>query len=460
MEYTRRDFLKMAGLAGGGLMMSSAAATAQEAKKVNPSEEINLALVGIGAEGEVLLNSLVNIPGIRFRAICDIWKPRRIYARGRIKGACGQELKNNMYEDYKELLAKEKDLDAVVIATPDFWHSPQTVDFLKAGVNVYCEKMMSNTIEGARNMVKAARDSGKLLQIGHQRKSNPRYDFVRDVLLRKINLCGRITGANAQWNRAVTKDLEVPAGKAFEITEETLHKYGFENKQKFRNWRWYKGLGGGPISDLGAHQIDIFAHFFGGRPKSVMASGGRDFYNKDWYDDVMCIYEFAKTYQGFPARAFYQVLTTTSVGGYFEQFFGTDGSIKMSENPALTKLFKENGRPDLDEKWTQYEKEGLIVKKDMVMTKTADSRESKPPQEYGFDVKWGQVFDNASKKMIDKPIHMPHLENFFNAIRGKEKLNCDGAHAFEAEAPVYKVNEAVAAGKKLEFTDADFDPYI
>lgn len=442
-QYSRRDFLKVAGLAGGGLMMASASARAQEAKKINPSEEMNVALVGMGAEGEVLLNSLLKIPGIRFRAVCDIWACRRRYARGRILGGVKQELKDHLYEDYKDLIANEKDLDAVVIATPDFWHSPQTVDFLKAGVNVYCEKMMSNTVEGARKMVQAARETGKLLQIGHQRKSNPRYKFVRDVLLRENQLCGRLTGANAQWNRAVTKDLEVPAGKAFEISEETLHKYGYKDKQQFRNWRWYKGLGGGPISDLGAHQIDIFAYMFGGRPKSVLAGGGNSFYKKDWYDDVMCIYEF-DTFQGFPARAFYQVLTTTSVGGYFEQFFGTDGSVKMSENPALTKIFKENGRPDLDEKWGSLVKNGVLVEREQAEVKTADVRESKPPKEYGFDID------------IGKPIHMPHLENFFNAIRGKEKLNCDGEHAFEAEAAVYKVNEAVEAKKMLYFSDEDF----
>lgn len=449
MEYNRRDFLKLAGLAGGGLMMSSSVANAQD-KKVAPSEELNIALVGMGAEGEVLLNSLLKIPGIRFRAVCDIWECRRRYARGRILGATAKagkktDLKDHLYEDYKDLIANEKDLDGVVIATPDFWHAPQTVDFLKAGVNVYCEKMMSNTVEGARSMVRAARETGKLLQIGHQRKSSPRYHYVRDVLLRKLNLCGQITGANAQWNRAVTKDLTVPEGKAFAISDETLQKYGFENKQKFRNWRWYKGLGGGPISDLGAHQIDIFAYMFGGRPKSVMAGGGNDFYKKDWYDDVMCIYEFEKTYQGFPARAFYQVLTTTSVGGYFEQFFGTDGSIKMSENPALTKIFKERGRPELDAKWDKYVADGLLVKKAAVEVKTEDVRESKPPEEYGFEVDFKGKF-----------IHQPHLENFFNAIRGQEKLNCDGEHAFEAEAAVYKVNEAVAAKKMLEFTDEDF----
>lgn len=442
-KYSRRDFLKLAGLAGGGLMMASSSLRAQEAKKVNPSEEINLALVGVGEEGKVLLDSLLKIPGIRFRAVCDIWEYRRRYARGRIKGFTKQEVKDHLYEDYKELLDKEKDLDAVIIATPDFWHSPQTVDFLKAGVNVYCEKMMSNTVEGARAMVRAARESGKLLQIGHQRKSNPRYAFVRDVLLRKHNLCGTLMNANAQWNRAETKDLEFPTGASYEISDEVLHKYGYKDKQQFRNWRWYKGLGGGPISDLGAHQIDIFAYMFGGRPKSVLAGGGCDFYNKDWYDNVMCIYEF-ETYQKKTARAFYQVLTTTAMGGYYEQFMGTEGTIRMSENPSLTKIFMEN-RPEIKGKWAALVNDGtLYEKKSQEEVKIEDARESPPPKEFGFDID------------LNKPIHMPHLENFFNAIRGKEKLNCDGEHAFEAEAAVYKVNEAVAAKKMLYFSDEDF----
>ena len=89
----------------------------------------------------------------------------------------------NGYEDYREMLDKEKGLDAVVIATPDFWHSQHAVDCLRAGQHVYCEKEMSNTLEGARKMVLAARETGKLLQIGHQRRSNPRYLHAYEKLL-------------------------------------------------------------------------------------------------------------------------------------------------------------------------------------------------------------------------------------------------------------------------------------
>ena len=95
------------------------------------------------------------------------------------------------------------------------------------------------------------------------------------------------------------------------------------------------------MSDLGAHQIDIFNWWLGTTPKSVIASGGLDYYkNHDWYDNAMVIYEYPLA-QGV-ARAFYQVQTTTSAGGgYFEMFMGDDGTIKMSEDPSLCAIYRE-----------------------------------------------------------------------------------------------------------------------
>ena len=455
-KYTRRDFVKTAGMgAAGGLMMSSmlkaqTAGASQPSKSVGANDRLNIAIVGLGAQGQVLLDSLVKIPGIQFRAVCDIWEARRRYGRGRILGNVKQDLRNNLYENYEDLIEKEKDLDGVFIATPDFWHAPHTNAFLKAGVNVYCEKMMSNTVEGARSMVRTARETGKLLQIGHQRTSNPRYHYMHDVLMRKLQLCGRITNANGQWNRAVTKDLEVPSNQP--ISKEVLEKYGFEgDPQKFRNWRWYKGMGAGPISDLGAHQIDVFAWMFGGRPTSVIADGSNDFYGKDWYDNVMCIFDY-NTFQGHKAKAFYQVLTTTSAGGgYYEMFMGPEGAVKISENPKLTRMFVENEPKKLKEEiWSGYLRDRYLRQWKTPAPpadpedEDGDSRESPVLEEYKLPVKLGE------------PIHMPHIKNFFNAIRGTEKLNCDAEHAFEAEAPVFKVNEAIAAGKKLYFKDEDF----
>ena len=132
---------------------------------------INVALLGAGAQGQVLTDSMLRIPGLRFRAVCDIWEE---YNQKRVVNTF-RKFKHevNAYEDYREMLDKEKELDAVIIATPDFWHAQHAVDCLKAGKHVYCEKEMSNTLEGARSMVLAQRETGKLLQIGHQRRSNP-----------------------------------------------------------------------------------------------------------------------------------------------------------------------------------------------------------------------------------------------------------------------------------------------
>lgn len=258
----------------------------------------------------------------------------------------GHDLK--AFEDYREMLSSTE-LDAVIVATPDWLHAPHTVAALKAGKHVYCEKLMSNTVEGARSMVKAARESGKLLQVGHQRRSNPRYIHVRDRLLRENKLLGRITNLNGQWNRAVGADLGWP--ERYTIPENKLNRLGYANMHEFRNWRWFKKYAGGPISDLGAHQIDIFNWMLGSNPSSVMAGGGVDFYkNHEWYDNVMAIYEFP-TPQGM-VRAFYEVLTTTSAGGgYHEYFMGTEAALKMSENPKYTKLYREAQAPPGSRMW-------------------------------------------------------------------------------------------------------------
>ena len=438
-NYSRRDFLKTSGVACGGLVLSSGLLHAQG----NPKDKVNIAIVGYGKEGEVLVDSLLKIPNLNFVAVCDIWKPRLSMAFVRIFREKKQ--KAARYEDYKDLIAKHaKDLDAVVIATPDFWHSPMTVDFLKAGVNVYCEKMMSDTVEGAKAMVRAARESKKLLQIGHQRKSNPRYIYARDVLLHKNNICGDIMACNGQWNRAVTKD--VTCAPKVVIPQETLNKYGYKDMHQFLNWRWYKGLGGGAISDLGAHQIDIFGWMLGARPTRVMASGNKDYYKKDWDDNVMCIFDFDKTFQGRKAQVFYQVLTTTSSGGgYFETFMGDKGTLKMSENPGISKLFREAEAP----KWEPLVNQGIIGKSNASDAVAAvDVRESAALASYDFP-------ENIPGFEKNKPIHMYHLENFINAVLGKEALNCDGEHAFEAEAAVFKAREAIEKGP-LDFEDADF----
>jgi predicted dehydrogenase len=438
--FTRREFIGTTAAAGAGLVLaSSGAKTFGQTPSANG--KLNIALIGFGAEGRVLLESLLKITSIRLVAIVDIWPYARNYGERYLK-ALGVEVRS--YENYEDLLAGEKDLQAVVVATPDFWHAPITNACLKTGLHVYCEKMMSNTIEGARSMVKTMRETGKLLQIGHQRRSNPRYIFALNRLIRDAKICGRLTAANGQWNRAVSEDFGWPKKAA--MTPEELAKYGYKDMHQFRNWRWFKGLGGGPLSDLGAHQIDIFNWWFGVTPSSVMASGGADYYTThEWYDNAMVIYEYSLP-TGM-ARAFYEVLTTTSAGGgYFEYFMGDEASIKMSEDPKLTTIYREARAPS----WDDLIQKGYIRAKTLPPAAADDAakvdvRETAQLAEYEIPV------------TFNKAIHQPHLENFFNAINGKAKLNCPADEAFRSEYPIHKANEAIAARKLIVITPEEVE---
>jgi predicted dehydrogenase len=408
-------------------------------------ETINVALIGAGEQGKALLEAMRRIPGVRFQAVCDIWPYNRNWLARRMKA---YRHGSNAYEDYREMLEKEKGLHAAIVATPDCFHAEHTVACLNAGLHVYCEKEMSNTLEGARRMVEAARKTGKLLQIGHQRRSNPNYIFCREKLLNEAKLLGRITAVNGQWNRSVHEPVGCPKGE--ELDKATLGRYGYESMEQLRNWRWYRHLGGGPIVDLGSHQIDIYNWFLDARPKSVLASGRNNYYDKgthEWYDTVMAIYEY-ETPQG-PVSAYYQTITTNSGQGYFEMFMGHEGTLLLSERAARCRIFRETWVQE--SKWDPWAKKGYLgepveseQKPKIASAAALDVRDSVPPPAFHLPV------------TSDKPVHQAHLENFFDAIRGKAKLNCPAEVGFETAVTVLKVNEAAEAGRRLEFKPEEF----
>ena len=449
-EIGRRRFVQTTAALGAGLFVAptTMGLTASAGKK----DDIRVGLIGAGAQGQVLSDAIFKLgrnSGIKFRAVCDIWKENNLklvsgrFNKYKVVGHAGTP-----YIDYREMLDKEKDnLDAVIVASPDFRHAEHANACMEAGLDVYCEKEMSNTIEGARSMVETAKRTGRLLQIGHQRRSNPRYHFCNDKILKEANLLGRITTINGQWNRSVAacKDLGFPKGT--EISQEILEKYGFKSMQQFRNWRWYKGMGGGPIVDLGSHQIDIYSWFLGdAKPKSVMASGGIDYWKgHEWYDNVMAIYEF-ETKEGV-VRASYQTLTTNGSGGYYEKFMGDKGTLEISESAGKGSVYRPMSIHEKD--WDKWVEKGYITKvegqKADKTSAVADVRVSGKSPEYKL---------NTTMKV---PFHQPHLVNFFDAIRDKNvKLNCPAEIGYETAVMVLKVNEAVAAGKKLDFKPEEF----
>ena len=456
--FSRRDFLSTSAKLGAFIAAAPYIARGAALGTAPGVDTVNVALIGCGEEGRILSNAAINIPGVHFVAVCDIW-PYNLTRSSRLLQKFNHPAKP--YEDYQEMLATEKEIDAVIVATPDFMHAVHTNAALKAGKHVYCEKLMSNTVEGARSMVLAARAAKKLLQIGHQRRSNPRYIHAREKIVREGRLLGRITNISGQWHRAVTDDFGFPTGQG--IPDAKLAKYGYANMHEFRNWRWFKKYAGGVVSDLGAHQIDIYGWLLGATPRMCMASGGVDYYKThEWYDNAVAVYEF-ETKEGI-VRATYEVLTTTSAGGgYHEYFMGDEGALKMSENPKFTKLYREARAPE----WEPYVAKGYVTKPESGEGAPAPVKPWQKPgvKKLGGPSKAGGTVDVRETAQLsawdmpvtlDKAIHQPHLENFFDGIRKGAKLNCPGDEAFASAVTVLKVNEAIAARKVLTFSPSDF----
>jgi predicted dehydrogenase len=392
--------------------------------------------VGTGSQGRTLLVAAVKIPGVKFSAVCDIWPYHQGYGANILK-EYGHKV--SVYRDCREMLAKEK-LDAVLIATPDWLHAEHTIAALKAGVHVYCEKEMATSVEDARAMVRAAKEAGKLLQIGHQRRSNPRYRHA-EKLINGEGILGRITHVYGQWNRSQPLEQGWPKGR--EMDADSLKRYGYDTMERLRNWRWYRKYASGPIGDLGSHQIDVFNWFLRTTPATILAAGGADNHpEREWGDHVMAIYEYRPP--AGTVRGYYQVLSSTSHGGYYEIIMGEAGSLEISEDTKIGFFYRE---PQAQRR--QWEDEAARVSKmgrDAIELKIGETRKEAARSRRSIE----------AEADLRKPLHQPHLENFFDAIRGKAKLTCPAEEAFATAVSALRTNDAAAAAKPLELGPAEY----
>ncbi len=465
---SRRKFLTSSAAVGAGLLVGPGRRI--HAARPKP-DDLNVAVIGCGQQGKTLMSSCLKIAqthGIRIQAVCDIWEHYNLRIAHRTLKHHDHPARP--YVDYRDMLDGEKGLDAAIVATPDWMHAEHTIACLEAGLHVYCEKEMSNDIEKAKQMVLTARRTGKLLQIGHQRRSNPRYIHCLKHVLHEAKLIGRVTHACGQWNRRVTEDQGIPL--RYLIDDAVLREYGYGSGHEFRNWRWFRKYGGGPIVDLGSHQIDSFRWFLGADPVTVMADGGVDYYqDHEWYDNVMAIFEYP-TATG-PVRAQYQVLTTTARRGYFEDIIGVDGVISLAEGNPRMSVYRDDKRTKRID-WVAWARKGYI--QDLfpwksekeepclcswIMPVAGKKANPTPPPDgaafTGLNVGPSQPLEPWRVPIaMDKPIHQPHLENFFDAIRGGVELHCPAEVGYETAVAVLKVNEAVAAGRKLSFQPREF----
>ena len=391
MKSSRRSFVK--GAAAVAAFTPSFGILRADDVTIGPKDdEINVALIGFGAEAKVLSKSLVRIPGVRVRAVCDIWKLMQQRAKAFFKGY-GHEV--NTYEDYRDMLAAEdKKIDAVVVATPDWMHCEHACACMRAGKHVYCEKEMSN-----------------------------RLPFT--VVKRPPK-------------------------------QEVLDKYGYKNPEQFLNWRWFYRHGGGSMVDLGSHQIDMFIWAMGVPPSSVTAIGGKDAFSprREAYDRVMCIYEFTLP-DGTKNEAFYQVLSSNARGGFYEQFMGEKAALTIAEISARGNTVQRD-LGNSNNGWTAEEWRGFMDR-GLILPGADDKIKKEVSKDVVIDTRITALSNgNPISVELNKPAHMPHLENFFAACRHGEKPNCPAELAYESAVAVLAANESADTRKTRYFKPEDF----
>ena len=191
--FSRRKFIKCAGLAAAAPLILRSGLWAAEN---TPNSQITLGFIGLGTQGRGLMQGFINRSDVRVVAVSDVDTTRREYAKsiveahyadataaGTYKGCAG-------YNDFRELLAR-KDIDAVVIATPDHWHALITIAAVQAGRDVYCEKPMAHTILEGRAMVNAVRSHQRVLQVGSMQRSSAEFraacELVRNDVIGTVN---------------------------------------------------------------------------------------------------------------------------------------------------------------------------------------------------------------------------------------------------------------------------------
>jgi predicted dehydrogenase len=471
----RRNFLRNSAVAAGGslLLGTSKSAIAQE---TSGGRIIKCALVGCGAQGNALRVASKDVPGIQWVAVADIWNFNRTPMARRMMLENKHQVEGTVkeYNSIEEMLDGEPTIEAVFVATPDFTHAPYSRLALSKGKSVYCEKMMSNTLEGARDMVKAGKEFSGIFQIGHQRHSNPRYINLRDNVIKKDHMLGRVTHLYGQWNRGVSasQPLGIPAKS--EIPADVLVKNGFTDMNEFRNWRFFSKYGAGPLSDLGAHQIDMFNWVYEATPISVIATGGVDYYDGstdedgqvkakfELPDNVMCMYEY-KLPSG-TMRAYYQVLTTTGSQGFYEKHMGVKGTAIISEASSYNQIYAEPGN-DLSEIGGRENapiRKAVANVKNKFWEQTRSWEKPKPPS-YGAvsvaDVRESKPLEQWElAATLNRLPHSPHVQNFIEAVQMKkpEHLNCNVVSAYKSCVTVLRAYDSIKTGSKYVFTPEDF----
>ncbi|HPT31066.1 MAG TPA: Gfo/Idh/MocA family oxidoreductase [Prolixibacteraceae bacterium] len=290
----RRTFIKNAALVTAGL---TAFPTILKAGGVSANDKITVGLIGCKGQGWSNLKAFLGQPGVVCAALCDVDQNVLSQRAADVEKLAGY--KPRLYGDFRKLL-EQKDIDAVIVATPDHWHCLPMVYACEAGKDVYCEKPLGNTIQECNIMVKATQRYNRVVQVGQWQRSDPHWksavEYVHSGNLGRVRSVRAWSYVGWKGSIPVVPDEPVPAGVDYDFWLGPAPKRPFNINRFHFTFRWYWDYAGGLMTDWGVHLLD-YALFGMNQyvPKSVMATGGKYAYPEDAMetpDTLMTMYDF------------------------------------------------------------------------------------------------------------------------------------------------------------------------
>jgi predicted dehydrogenase len=329
-DVPRRAFLRAA----------TAATALSYSRVMGANDRVQLGLIGCGDRGIGDLGNFVQLKTIDVVALCDVWATK--LDRGKQLGPNAKT-----FSDHRKLIDL-KEVDATLIAVPDHWHTVIATDALNAGKDVYCEKPLTRRIEEGPGIVKAARINKRVCQVGMQQRSGKHYLDAKQEYIDGKKL-GKITLARTWWHGNSYHLRKAPANLQTQPADlDWAHFLGpltwrDWDPQQYYNWRAYLDFGGGQVTDLFTHWIDV-VHMFMGQdiPTSAVASGG--VYN---YKDGRTAPDTINVLLEYPAEftATFEATLVPGIGGYGIEFCGTLGRLLIDREHYLFTPVGRNAQP-------------------------------------------------------------------------------------------------------------------
>jgi len=441
LEINRRSFLKVAGTLTAETLVATklhalTSIQSEPTRTMGANDQIQFALIGAGIQGQADTKIALQVSGVKLVAVADCYDGRLEHARE----LWGNEIFTT--RDYKDILAR-KDIDAVIIATPDHWHKRAAIDAMHAGKDVYCEKPMIHLYADGPEMIEAARSTNRIIQIGSQRVSSIVYAKAKELLA--SGAIGKLNMVTARWDRNSAMgawDYTVPLDASTETCdwprfEGTAPKMPF-NAEHFFQWRKWKAYGSGVAGDLFVHLFSG-THFITGTngPTRAMATGGLRFWKdgRDVPDVMLGLFDYN---EGFNLS-----LRVNFVDGGEESegliFTGSEGTMEIAGNSVSVSRVPRPKEPGYTiGTFTEAMQRRIL----------AEYREKYPVTHPSGSPDVGFETYSAPAGYSDS---YDHFKNFFASIRSRQPVVEDAVFGFRAAGAALLSNLSYERGAVVKW---------